>query len=233
MKKNHSLTFVVLLILCSVFVSANTRQDRQIDTTPSEHQSIPRDLLFYLSTLGKEHDVFFTIEETWKLGETDEIRNNRVELSSERKPLQQELEYVRKSVPHLAYIINRTNPRIIHILDMRLMQQKGYGLESVIQSIDFTGKVNDLVVAIGELGVPVSPPFYRTVHGPGSTRDYTTVIHVSGKGLKVRDALSLFVPLERRVGKILWIARTERAGRKITDIYYPSQLLRPDAEPGT
>jgi hypothetical protein len=96
---------------------------------------------------------------------------------------------------------------------------QGYGLESVIKSIDFAGSTSELVAAIGKQGITVSP---QRALFTNEFQDYDTVIHVNGEGLRVRDALSNFLPLAERKGRILWIARKKLAEGEVTYVYYPS-----------
>jgi len=103
-------------------------------------------------------------------------------------------------------------------MDARLAQQKEYGLESAIRSIDFTGKVNELPSEIGKQGIPLSP---LSITFRFEQADYSTEVHVRGEELKVRDALSNFVPLQGRTKRILWIARTKLGQGEVTYVYYP------------
>ena len=103
-------------------------------------------------------------------------------------------------------------------MDARLAQQKGYALESLIKRIVFTGKVNDLPSEIGRHGIPVSLPPIMDIR---AYPDHTTTVQVKGEDLKVRDALSNFIPLEERRGRILWIASTKLGQGEMTYVYYP------------
>jgi len=91
-------------------------------------------------------------------------------------------------------------------------------LESAIRSIDFTGKVNDLPSEIGKQGIPLSSPL---ISFKFEQIDYGTLVRVKGEDLKVRDALSNFVPLQGRTKRILWIARTKIGQGEVTYVYYP------------
>ena len=83
-------------------------------------------------------------------------------------------------------------------------------MDRVIDDIDFSGTVIELVDAIASKGILVS------AGGPVGTDDLlsmdgVTRVQVKGKGLKVRDVLSDFVSLEGR-GPILWTAETHVDG---------------------
>jgi|GEM_PF-3082407 len=176
-------------------------------------------LLQYLTRLGDAYDCFFTVEEAWKEGEAkNKIESETLQMPFKRNGLVPELEQLRQSLPLLIFEIDKENPRIIHIIDSRLMQQKGYGLDSVLKSIDFTGSVNELVTEISKQGVPISTPMLTDTHEI-MFRDFTTTVQVRGAGLKVRDALSNFIQLNGR-GRILWIARTKLGQGEASEILF-------------
>ena len=182
-----------------------------------QRDSIP--FLFYLGDLGRKHNCFFTIEAAWEEGEPiNQMEVHDVPRSEEKKSLGEGLEHLRLTVPYLEYEVNESNPRIIHIIDSRLRYRERYGLESTIKNIDFEGKVDYLVATIGNQGISVSPPKLFFI-GEGSDR--STEVHVKGEGLKVREALTNFVPLKGRDGRFLWIARTKLGKGEVTHIHYP------------
>ena len=190
--------------------------NRPMNETPANQSVFLRE---YLVQLGKDYDRFFTLEEAWKDGESmNMLEFEWVQGFSEMKGLQQDLERLRQTVPNFTFETNKQNPRIIHIIDARLKRLKGYGLESTIQSIDFTGTVDELVTAIGEHGMPVSPRGVSDI-SEGLSQDYRTEVHVKGKGLKVRDALSNFISLDGR-GRVIWIARTKIGQREMSYVHF-------------
>ena len=215
MNKYKWLTVAAIFILGVVGVHPLQATGEKFMTETSERQSVPLSQLWV--ELGKNYDRFFTLEEAWKDGEPwSKLESQRVQRSTEKKTLEQELEQLRQTVPDFNYEINNADSRIVHIIDARLARQKEYGLERVINSIDFTGKVNELSTAIANQGIPVSPPQLMSTH---EQADYSTVVRVKGEGLKVRNALSNFIPLEGR-GRILWIARTKLGQGEVSYIYY-------------
>lgn len=187
-------------------------------TTVAENRSVP--LSQFLMTVGETYDRFFTIEEAWKTGESmNSLEARLIQTSSQQKTVEKELESLRQAVPNFTYEVDKSNPRIVHIIDARLAETQGYGLESVIKSIDFTGSSSELVATIGRQGISVSP---QRALFTNEFQDYDTVIHVRGEGLRVREALSNFVPLGERRGRILWIARKKLGEGEVTYVYYPS-----------
>jgi hypothetical protein len=194
----------------------------------SERDALP--LLSYLAVLGRDRDVFFTIEESWiswrpvpccpnDKPET-EMAYHLIQRSLQTEDLREGLERLRHVVPNLTYEVNKGDPRIIHIVDARLLQHGGYGLQRTIERIDFKGSVNQLPDAIGKLGIRVSTQQWMFL-GSGETRDYTTVVDIRAQRLSVRDALSNYVPLEHRKGGVLWVAKTKLGEGEVTFVYYP------------
>ncbi len=97
-------------------------------------------LLWYLSELGEAYSCFFTVEEAWKEGEvTNALESHYLKKPLGKGDLQQALGELRRTVPNLTYEINKRGSDIVHVMDMRLLQQRGYGLESIIRSIEFKG----------------------------------------------------------------------------------------------
>jgi hypothetical protein len=185
----------------------------------SSGENRPVPLAQLLTILGDTYGRFFTIEEGWKAGEPmNSLEARQVRQPSENKGLGRELEQLRQTVTDFTYQVSTTNPRIVHIIDSRLVQQKGYGLESTLKTIDFVGPTSDLVVAIGQQGIPVAT---QRALFTNEFQDYATVVRAKGNGLKVRDALSTFLPLDERKGRILWIARTKLARGELTYVYFP------------
>ena len=218
MNKCKIITALALLILGSASLALIRVQRARDMANSAETRSVPLSEL--LMTVGETYDRFFTIEEAWKTGESmNSLEARLIQTSSERKTVEQELQRLRQTVPNFTYEIDKSNPRIVHIIDARLTQTQGYGLESVIKSIDFAGSPTELVATIGKQGISVSP---QRALFTNEFQDYSTVIHVKGEGMRVRDALSNFVPLDERKGRILWIARKKLAEGEVTYVYYPS-----------
>lgn len=164
-----------------------------------------------LAEVGSKNGVTFTIEEALlKGGAMDHIRSSRHRTPPEGTGLKAVLDDLSQSVPNFTWYGDPNNPKIIHIVDDHLLRRQGYALDRVIDEIDFSGTVIELVDAIGSKGIPVS------AGGPMGTDDLlsldgVTRVQVKGKGLRVRDVLSDFVSLDGR-GPILWTAETHVDG---------------------
>jgi len=183
------------------------------------NQVSPLPMLNYLVELGKKYNCFFTIEEAWREDNLmDSISNHLLQRASQNMSLEQELNRIRQSIPNFSYELDRTNPKIVRIKDSRLAQQKDYALDAVIKTIDFTGKVHDLVNEINRQGIPVSA---LPITFNNETLDSVTIVQVKGEELKVRDALSNFIELEGRRSRILWVARTKIGKEEISSVRYP------------
>jgi hypothetical protein len=164
-----------------------------------------------LTNLGMKNSVTFTIEEALlKGGAMDHIRSFRHQNPPDGTGLKAVLDDLSQSVPNFTWHGDLTNPKVIHIVDDHLVRRQGYALDRLINDIDFSGTVLELVDAIAAKGIPVSAT------GPVGTDDLlsmdaVTRVKVKGKGLTVRDALSNFVPFDGR-GPILWTAETHVDG---------------------
>lgn len=161
----------------------------------------------YLGELGQLFDCSFTIEEAYVKGSNLALLSARVAAKPDPKAkLEEQLEALRKEVPHLTFAASKTNPRIIHIVDDRLAAQQGYAPDDVLKSIAFKGTVVELIGEISKQGIPITSP--NTVSTEEALFwDVSTVVRVKGVNLKVRDALSLFLP-RKKYSQVLWVART-------------------------
>jgi len=65
----------------------------------------------------------------------------------------------------------------------------------------------------------VSPHGFGLLHEDLPT-DFMTQVHVKGKRLGVRSALSDFIPLEGRTNRILWVAKTNMGPQETTYIRF-------------
>ena len=173
-----------------------------------------------LADLGRSNHYFFTVEYAWKPGDFTSwvLRATQVQKPRQNSSLWKELERLRHKLPNFTYTLNQGNPRIIHIMDSRLANLQGYGLDRIIDRIDFSGDVYHLINDIGGKGVPISS------RGPIDVQDLPNVdqssnVHVMGQRLSVRDALSNFISLEGR-GPILWKAATKLPQGEITYVQF-------------
>jgi len=202
--------------LLSLFV-APSQAERHPQDRPQEESVTLEEAL---ADLGRSNHYFFTIEHVWKDGDLTRWVPNATHVQKPRSnsSIWKELERLRHKLPNFTYTLNQGNPRIIHIMDSRLANLQGYGLDRIIDRIEFSGTVFDLVDKIGGKGIPVSsrgplnvPELLRT--------DHRSNVHVMGERLRVRDALSNFISLEGR-GPLLWFARTKLAPAEITDVHF-------------
>lgn len=183
----------------------------------AEEKRIPLSEL--LSELSETQNYFFTIEQASKEGEPmNWLEAILVPKDSKEAPVLQRLEELKRTVPNFTFEINEKNPRIIHVIDARLAQQKEYGLNTELNDIDFEGKTRDLVTAISNKGVAISPQNTFTVGVP-MLIDSTTVVRVKDENLKVRDALTNFIPL-RGYNGIIWTATTKLGSGQTTFINF-------------
>lgn len=192
-----------LFVMAGVAPAQNRKQEEGARVKPEQQISVEN----YLAELGAKADCYFTIEEASHPGDTMAPISSFA-LVRLRRPggLQSELEALEAKVPHFSFVVDKERPRIIHVIDRRLREQSGYGLEVTLKEIDFEGTVEDLLAEINKQGVPVSSPTSISTEDMLSW-DLSTTVQVKGRNLKVRDALSLFLPLDT-YGRVLWVART-------------------------
>jgi hypothetical protein len=195
----------VVLIMHTLGACMIHSQETSMSSTPEMEQV---SLLALLSELGDAQDRYFTIEEAWQPGEPmNSMEAYQVTKGSLKTPVLQRLKELQQVIPHFTFEINQKSPHIIHIIDKRLVGQNGYALEQVLKEIDFKGKTRELVSAIAAKGVTIEPQNTYAVGVPFEV-DWTTEIHVNGEGLKVRDALTNFIPLEG-YKRTIWVATTK------------------------
>jgi hypothetical protein len=173
-----------------------------------------------LYRLGVDYDEYFTIEEAWSTDGSSPMLRNRQIVRPEGKPgLTRELEQIRRTLPDFAYSLDRRQPRVVHVMDSRLLRQKRYSMNATVKHLDLSGTVLELVSAISGQGIPVSPERQMGTE-EFLFADFKTMVHVKGKSLKVRDALTDFIPLRGRTSRILWIAETKLGTRETTYIRF-------------
>lgn len=219
-KRRLTTVSITLILLFAGMYCLPARGERPIVNVQNRTIS----LFGFLDELGRQNDLFFTIEEGWTDGEA----RNWLDQCTVDKPAQkggprEGLERLSRTVPYFTYMVNKANPRIIHIVDSRLKQQRDYGLEYTISSIDFVGTAPRLVNEIRLQGIPVSANRNLSTTDPG-LYDFSTEVRVKGKQQGVRDALSNFIPLEGR-GHVLWISRTKlgRGEMSYVQFYGPAK----------
>lgn len=209
---------LVLLSDCSMSVLGGRAQmerqnfDKSVEKVP---------ILQLLEELGEKYQKYFTIEECWTEGNSSaRLFARMVPHPSARRNVFQELDELKISVPYFTYYVDEKQPNIIHISDTRIGQQREYALDMVIKNIDFKGNVFDLVSALNQQGIRVSSRGIVMGAEEMLVIDFMTPVHVKGVQLKVRDALSHFIPLKGRSSRLLWIAETKHKPLETTYIRF-------------
>ncbi len=182
-------------------------------------ESIRFSLLQFLEKLGDTYNVFFTVEEAWQTGEsTNQLSSHPVHVSPERTNLQQELEELQEIVANFDYWVNESNPQIVHVIDERLKNVSNYGVDETIEAIEFNGNVVDLIQDINKKGISIS---FQNVFLISELKhmDFTTMVSVEGTNIKTRDALSLFISLDRTT-RVIWRATTRLDEKENTKISF-------------
>jgi len=223
MKIPGLVVIVVVFIIGNVIETPSMIQEQKIIPEFSINDSLA--LPYLLQALGDKYGFFFTIEDSMNENDpSSSLRAQRLLNASDANNLSAELERLRQAVPNFLYEIDKDNPKIVHIIDARLLQKKQYALQGVIGKIDFNGQINELPAAISKQGIAIDPVLIFSTH---EQPDFSAVVKVRGENLRVRDALTNCVPLEGRLTRMLWVARTNVAEGSLTKIYYPISGKKP------
>lgn len=177
----------------------------------------------YLLVLGERYDVYFTLETAWAEGESSNwMESYRVEGGPPGyNGIRPELERLRTWVPNLTYVFDPRNPKVVHIIDARLLKRKGYGLNGVVRNFAYEGNLRGLVDALRKRGTKVSNEGLMSI-GDMRPHDFETTVHTSAQRMGVRDAITRFLPLKGR-RRIVWSSTTKLAPRAVSriDFYGP------------
>src|SRR5215471_17714763 len=159
--KKYSVIISLLLAL-PIYVSlfyAKERTDQAGELKPSES------LAQFLREIGKAYGYVFTVETAWTENEPmNQEETLLVNKSAIKTNIKLELEGLRQQLPNLTYMVNQRDPKIIHIIDQRLFQQKGYALGAVLKRLNFQGTAAELLSVIHKQGIPVSSPTIVLTH---------------------------------------------------------------------
>ena len=216
MKTARTINLAVLLILGGLSSSPSTTLSAVFMSQDPQEQKLP--LSRFLVQLGNEQNRYFTIEQGWYEGESmNAMESQWIETSTEHGGLEQELMRLRQIIPNFTYEIDRANPQVVHVIDARLTNEKDYALERVVRSIDFRGTAKDLVIAIGKLGISISPPNTSAINESFSNGGQ---VSIRGENLTVRDLLTNSIRTEGRSIRILWIARNKLGPGQSAYIYF-------------
>jgi hypothetical protein len=178
-----------------------------------------------LNEIGTTYGYYFTIEEALQ-GSMNRIESQRIQRLTRGSDAKQELDELVRLIPDVTYKIDEENPKIVHIIDAKLTQTKGYALDDRIKDINFSGTVFGLVGEIAKQGIRVtSQGLVDFAEFPMT--DFKTHVVVKGEGMSVRRALSDFVPLEKRSPRLIWIARTKPGPEETSYVRF---LLDPTAK---
>jgi hypothetical protein len=150
---------VISLLLAFTVYSTSLLYAKENVAQIDEPKPSKTSLVQFLREIGKTYGCVFTVEMAWEGNEP----MNQEEAQLVNKPmaktnLKLELERLRQQIPNLTYVVNQGDPQLIHIIDQRLFQQKGYGLGTVLTNLDFKGTASDLLSAIHKQGIHISSP---------------------------------------------------------------------------
>ena len=216
MKIRKTAAIALLLFLSTGRLSA------QGNSSGNNSATIRLPLTEVLVKIGNDYDCFFTLEDVWReSGATHvlEMESVLVPIPARKKNLREELDALHKAVPYLDYQFERSNPRMVHVIDASLPQQKRYALNARLRSFSFRGTVGELVNVIKKQGIPLSLEVVL-VTSEAAVQDNSTLVTIKGTPSNVRSALSNFIPLNKRKSRIIWIARTRLEQGGITYVQF-------------
>jgi hypothetical protein len=171
-------SIITLLMVLSTFITYS-HTGRAFMMEASSEEQIP--LEQYLTELGEATNSFFTIEEGYKEGgDVTSLLSLMLRRPAQKMTVQVALEMLQRDAQNLSFLVNKQQPHIIHIIDRRLQQQKGYALDGVIKKIDFKGTVNDVLIEIGKRRILLSPPTSIATEEM-LVWDLETVVHERGE----------------------------------------------------
>lgn len=200
------------------FVSASAQEDKKFETN-IEIEASQVSLVAFLTELGDLYGAYFTIEQVWEETEpTNRLISYPVPAKFEKTGLQQNLENLRAVIPNFDYLSNKSNPKIVHIIDGRSNRLDDYSLNMTLESIKFQGTVSELIKEINRRGINIS---LQTVFLLSDLKymDISTMISVDGTNIETRDLLSVFIPLEK-YNRVIWTATTRLNKKESTKIIY-------------
>jgi len=219
MKSKYKVVAVALLLIGNVMAiyALRTQKANDVNNQDSDQSVTVSNVL---DEIGNKYGYFFTLEETWDNGAVmNRIQSHRLQRPALGNDVWQDLTALSRLVPDMTYKVDETNPKIVHIIDAGLSHRPGYALDEKIDSIDFSGTLFDLVKHLETHGLRVSSRGAVDTHEL-STIDFGTQVHVTGKQLSVRQALSDFIPLEGRSNRLLWVARTKNGSGEISFVRF-------------
>lgn len=219
MQRYRIITLLLVSIAGVIWISSFRSQNAKTMVSPQDNQAVQ--VSAALNDIGATYGYFFTLEESFhEGGQINRIESQKIERLTRGSGVKQELDELVRLIPEVTYKIDEDNPKIVHLIDARLADTKGYALDDWIKKIDFSGTVFELVDAIAKQGIRVSSSGMMSTQDLSST-DLRTHVVVKGEGLSVRKALSGFIPLEGRSNRILWVARTKLGPEGTSYIRFP------------
>jgi hypothetical protein len=167
-----------------------------------------------LVQMAKDNDLIFTYEEVRDMSHRGSLQASLVTSNVRKADVKATLDDLVRVVPHFAYRVDKHSPKVFHIIDDRLVHQKGYVFNDVI-TLNYEGTPRGLLAAIAKKGIPLSPElvFDSTEF---SFTDMGAQVHskVKAKNLTVRQIVSDFVLPSRHASGVLWIAETDLGPNK-------------------
>ncbi len=205
-----------LFVSCSVLHVAAAPSGSEANPGPNDESSL-QPYGYVLANAGQKLGCFFTIE-TLEDPINDQSCFNGLQLIDEQPATRAALiAKLHREIPGAAIIVDQNDPRILHLVENRLLGDKRYPMARRI-SVSFAGELGELADVIGK-----AAPGIKARSGGSLTDafdDFITNVRLRTCGLDVRQTLTVAVPL-KQYGALLWKATTyDESGKLITQVQY-------------
>jgi hypothetical protein len=216
-----------MVLLAAVYLLA-FQPDPVFAQNTSTHE-VKVSLAGLLADLGAKYDRYFTIEDVMIRREIP-LRSYHAERSCPMvgscdtthpavKGLEEELEAIAQDDSNFQYSVDKSTPKIVHVIDRRLRARPDYPMSQTIPAVQFEGTIWDFVKYLRGRGVPLN--YMANGLGVESAVDVKTKIMVTAPSATVRGLLSGFIVLDANRSRILWESQTSVDPGAIVDIWYP------------
>jgi len=182
-----------------------------------ENQVKPLDmpLKTFLRKAGKICGVYFTVEEGFENKYPDYILEKNISLSSTPTNIESAILCLTNSFKNLTIVVDSANKHIYHIIDSRLLSEKDYAMNQVLDSVKYNDTAHKYVDFLSEKALGLSN---QNVHDIGSgevvAANWVTKVSLEATNISVRDALSDGVNLQG-YNRIIWASSASLETLKI------------------
>jgi hypothetical protein len=191
---------IIVLLLLPLWLAAAS----SIEQSPQD--KLP--LHTYLQLVGKQLDVFFTVEAAYSGNYSDVQLSQPVSMPRVPEDIQSAVFILTNALTNLTVTATATNARIYHIVDRRLLEPNNYAMNQVLDAIQYSGNAADFVTLVGQKAPGIfnqNLSLSAVSFGNGGTR-----ISIDARKIQIRDALSEGVNLRgySSYTRLIWTSVT-------------------------